>query len=181
MDEVAHECAHSKYFTKLDARFGYWAVILDSKSSLLTTFKTPYGSYHFLHVPFGLACSQDVFQKRMDQILEKCGIAGDITVHGCMEAEHDACLWKLVEVGQKYGLAFNPKKTQVQAPMVKFFGCLCDESGFHPDSEKVDAAHALPTPTNITELHEFLGRVTYLSPFIPGLSTLAAPLCELLK
>ena len=60
-DEVAHEFAHSKYFTKLNARHGYWAVILDSKSSLLTTFNSPYGQYHFLHLPFGLACSQDVF------------------------------------------------------------------------------------------------------------------------
>ena len=49
-----------------------------------------------------------------------------------------------------YGLVFNPKKTQVKAPLVKFFACLCDESGVHPDPEKVDAVHALPTPTNIT-------------------------------
>ena len=35
--------------------------------------------------------------------------------------------------------------------------------------------------TNITKLQEFLGLVMYLSPFIPGLSTLTAPLHELLK
>ena len=65
VDEVAHEFAHSKYFTKLDARYGYWAVILDSKSSLLTTFNTPYSPYCFLCLPFGLAYSQDIFQKRL--------------------------------------------------------------------------------------------------------------------
>ena len=70
VDEVAYEFAHSTYFTKLDGRHKYWAVVLDSKSSLLTTFHTPYGQYYFLHLPFGLACSQDVFQERMDQILE---------------------------------------------------------------------------------------------------------------
>ena len=75
----------------------------------------------------------------------------------------------------------HPKNTQVKVPMVKFFGCLYDESGVHPDPKKVDAVHALPTPTNITELQEFLGMVTYLSPFIPGLSTLTAPLCDLLR
>ena len=46
--------------------------------------------------PFGLVCSQDIFQKKMDQILEECqgciGITDDITVHGCTKAEHDACL-----------------------------------------------------------------------------------------
>ena len=185
MDEVAHDFAHSKDFTKLDARHGYWAVVLDPKSSLLTTFNTPYGQYCFLCLPFGLACSQGVFQKRMDQILEEfegyVGIADDITVHGSTEAELDAHLWKLMEVAQKYGLVFNPKKTQVKAPTVKFFGCLYDKSGVHPDPEKVEAVHALPTPFNITELQEFLGMVTYLSPFIPGLSILTVPLCELLN
>ena len=121
----------------------------------------------------------------MDQILKECegciGIAVDITVHGCMEAEHDAHLWKLMEVAWKYGLVFNPKKTHVKNPRVKFFGCLYGESGVHPDPEKADAVHDLPTPPNTTELQEFFGMVTYLSPFIPGLSTLTAPLCELLK
>ena len=43
------------------------------------------------------------------------------------------------------------------------------------------AVHPLPTSANITEFQEFLGMVTYLGPFIPGLSTLTAPLHELLK
>ena len=65
--------------------------------------------------------------------------------------------------------------------MLKFFGCLYDKSGVQPDPEKVDAVHALTTPTSVTELQEFLGMVMYLSPLIPGVSTLTAPLCELLK
>ena len=86
-----------------------------------------------------------------------------------------------MEVAQMYGLVFNPKKTQDKTPMVKFFEYLYDESEVHPEAEKVDDVHALPTPTNITELQEFLGMEMYLSPFIPGLSTLTAPLCEPLK
>ena len=69
----------------------------------------------------------------------------------------------------------------MKAQTVNFFGCLYDANGVHQDPGKVDAVHALPAPTNITELREFLGLVTYLSPFIPGLSTLTAPLQELLK
>ena len=69
----------------------------------------------------------------------------------------------------------------MKAQVVNFFGCLYNANGVHPDPGKVDAVHALPAPTNVTELQEFLGQVTYLSPFIPGLSTLTAPLWELLK
>ena len=96
MEEVAHEFAHSCFFTKLDARHAYWSIVLDQDSSLLTTFNSPFGRYHFLQLPFGLVYSQDIFQKKMDQILEECqgciGIADDITIHGHTEAEHDACL-----------------------------------------------------------------------------------------
>ena len=87
----------------------------------------------------------------------------------------------LMQIAHKYDLVFNPQKTHVKAQAINFFGCLYNANGVHLDPGKVDAVHALPAPTNVTELQEFLGLVTYLSPFIPGLSTLTAPLWELLK
>ena len=185
VEEVAHEFENLHYFTKLDACHGYWSIVLGEESSLLMTFNSPFGRYHFQHLPFSLVCSQDIFQKKMDQFLKECpwciGIADDITVHGHIEAEHDACLCNLMQVPCKYGVVFNPQKMYVKDPAVNFFGCLYDASGVHPDPEKVDAVYALPAPINVTELQEFLGMVTYLSPFICGLSTLTAPLQELLK
>ena len=90
VEEVAHEFANSCFFTKLDTCHGYWSIILDQDSSLLMTFNSPFRRYHFLQLPFGLICSEDIFQKKMDQILEECQgcirIADDITVHGCTEA-----------------------------------------------------------------------------------------------
>ena len=77
MEEVAHESVHSHYFTKLDAHHRYWLIILDQESSLLTTFNSPFGRYCFLLL--SLVCSQDIFQKKMDQILEECqGCMGSI-------------------------------------------------------------------------------------------------------
>ena len=73
------------------------------------------------------------------------------------------------------------KNTHMKTQAINFFGCLYNVNGVHPDLGKVDTIHALSAPTNITELQEFLGLVTYLSPFIPGLSTLTALLHELLK
>ena len=185
VEEFAHEFAHSYYCTRLDTCHGYWLIVLDQESSLCTTFNSPFRRYCFLHLPFGLVCSLDIFQKKMDQILEECqgciGITDDITVHGHTKVEHDAHLQNLMHVAHKFGLVFNPEKTHVKAPAVNFFGCLYDADGVHPDLDKVDAVHTLPVPTNVTKLQEFLGMVTYLSAFIPGLSTLTAPLFELLK
>ena len=48
VEEVAHEFAHSCFFTKLDAHHGYWSIILDQDSSMLTTFNSPFSRYRFL-------------------------------------------------------------------------------------------------------------------------------------
>ena len=161
VEEVALKFAHSCYFTKLDACHRYWSIILDQESSLLTICNNLFGRYHFLHLPFVLACSQDIFQKKMDQILEECqgciSITDDITVHGHTKAEHNAHLWNLMWVACKYGLVFNPQKTHVKAPALNFFGCLYDANGVHLDPDKVDVIHALSVPTNVTKLQEFLG------------------------
>ena len=125
VEEVAHEFAHSCFFTKLDARHGYWSIILDQDSSLLTTFNSPFGRYCFLWLPFGLVCSQDIFQKKDgSDPWKKCqgciGITDDITVHGHNEAEHDARLWDLMRIACKYDLVFNPQKTHVKAQAINF-------------------------------------------------------------
>ena len=147
VEEVAHKFPHSHFFTKLDAHHGYWSIVLDQDSSLLTTFNSPIGRYCFLQLPFGLVCPQDIFQKKMDQILEECqggiGITDDITIHGHTEAEHDARLRDLMRIAHKYDLVFNPQKTHVKAQAVNFFGCLYDANGVHPDPGKVNAIHGL--------------------------------------
>ena len=38
---------------------------------LLTTFNMHLGRYYFTHIPFGLRMSQDIFQMKMDQIVER--------------------------------------------------------------------------------------------------------------
>ena len=69
----------------------------------------------------------------------------------------------------------------MKAQAINFLACLYNVNGVHPGLGKVNTVHTLLAPTNITELQEFLWLVTYLSPFIPDLSTLTAPLHELLK
>ena len=137
VEEVTHEFAHSHFFTKFDAQHGYWSIILDQESSLLMTFNSPFRRYHFLQLPFGLICSQDIFQKKMDQILKECQgcirIGNDITIHSHTEAEHDAHLWNLMQIACKYNLVFNPQKTCMKAQAVNFFSCPCDANGVHPD------------------------------------------------
>ena len=86
VDEVLSELSEAAYFSVLDATSGYWSLKLEDKSSYLTTFNTPFGHYRYLRVPFGLNCSQDVFQRKIDETFEGMtgvtAIVDDILVFG---------------------------------------------------------------------------------------------------
>jgi len=71
---------------KLDANSGFWQILLDEESYLLTMFITLYGRYAFNKLLFGISSAPEVLQRRMSRILE--GLEGvvcqidDILVFG---------------------------------------------------------------------------------------------------
>ena len=159
LEEITHKFTGATHFSTLDAKNEYWSVTLDKESRLLTTFNSLFGRYCFLRMPFGLIMSQDVFQQKMDMILESCpgtlGIADDVAVFGRSEAEHDANLHNLMRVSREHGLVFNSKKCTIKTPQISFFGTIYDEKGVYPDPKKVEDIKMLPTPESATQLQEF--------------------------
>ena len=135
MEELAHKFSNAKYFSKLDARSGYWSIVLDDKSQLLTTFNTPFGRHCFKRLPFGLSISQDIFQAAMGDGLRDLpgvvSIADDIAVFGCTEQEHDNNLHTLMERAPQINLVFNPTKCHIKQTEIPFFGNVCTATGIN--------------------------------------------------
>ena len=150
VEEITHQLAGSKKFTKVDGTSSYLCIVLDYESSLLTTFNTPWGRYRFVRLPWGLSCAQDIFQRMMDQILEWCkgviGIADDVVIYGDDDEDHDQNLHNFMCRAQEHGLVFNGEKCEVKKDSVTFFGTVYDANGAHPDPKKVDAIHKMPPP-----------------------------------
>ena len=185
LDEIKHHLDGATVFSKLDARSGYWSVHLDEPSSFLTTFNSPFGRYRFLRLPFGLNSSQDVFQERMDQILESCpgtiSIADDIGVFGKTIEEHNRNLRTLMDKALRHELVFNESKCFINTPSLSFYGLLFDKEGVHPYPSRIRNIKAIQAPTTPKALQEFLGIATYMSPFTKNLAHHTTPLRELLK
>ena len=136
-------------------------------------------------MPFGLKMSQDVFQAKIDQTFEGCegiiGIADDIVIFGKSEQDHDHHLHGMLARCRNTGLKLNLDKCKIKQTKIKFYGVICGEKGVQPDPSKVSALKQMAPPTNKHEVQTFLGLATYMGPFISGLSTLTAPLRELVK
>ena len=56
-----------------------------------------------------------------------------------------------------------------------------DTEGIHPLPEKLEAIRDAPRPTCVTVIKAYLGILTYYSKFLPNMSTVLAPLYELLQ
>ena len=65
MDELLPDLAKARVFTKVDLASAFWRFVLDDKSTLLKTFATPHGRYHWPRLPFGICMSSEMFQKHL--------------------------------------------------------------------------------------------------------------------
>ena len=185
LDDILPELAQSKYFTVKDATSGFWHVPLDLRSSLLTTFNSPWSKYRWLRMPFGLKVSGDVFQERLDRVLRLVsgvlGIADDVVIHGDTENTHDGTVLVLCETARLNNLSLNSKEMQFKSTDCKFFGHRLTPEGIRVDPKKIEAIIQMDPPQNMANLQSFNGMVNYLKKFSPVLSELSEPLWRLCK
>ena len=79
VEEIAHQLAGAVVFMKADALKAFLQVHLTEESSKLLFINTHKGRYRFKRMPFRAKMSQDVFQMKMDLIMER--FPGVISIH----------------------------------------------------------------------------------------------------
>ena len=98
LEEINLKFTGSSIFSKVHTKAGYCSVNHDKPCQQLTTFQTPFRSLLLETTPLRLHISQDIFQARMDEILEDLpgvtGITDDMCLHGKDVQEHDDNLGK---------------------------------------------------------------------------------------
>ena len=174
VEEIAHQLAGAMVFSKADALKAFLQVHLTEESSKLLVINTHKGRYRFKRMPFGAKMSQDVFQMKMDLIMERCpgviSIHNDIVVYGVPKEDRDANLINLLNVAQIEGLVLNSKKLELKRPRVSFFGAEYSADGMHPCPKKIQGITEMTPPTDKQQLASFIGMVTYMGNFVPHLS-----------
>ena len=68
--ELFSEMTDARYFSKLDASNRYWQIKIDTESSKLLTFATPFGQFCFKHLPYGILSTSEIFQADISEIIE---------------------------------------------------------------------------------------------------------------
>ena len=191
IDDLLPLLANAKVFSVVDAKNGFWHVQLDSESSLLTTFSTPWGRFRWTRSPFGISPAPEEFQRRLECALE--GLDGvkrifdDILVFGVGEtqaealSDHNSKLKALFERCRTKGIKLNKGKLKLRCKEVNFVGHVICQDGLKPDPNKVQGIAEMPTPSSKQDVKRLLGMINYLQKFASNLSEMTASMRDLLK
>lgn len=117
MDHILQKVVGSSRISLLDGFLGYNQVLAHPNDQDKTAFTTPWGTFMYVKIPFGLMNVGATFQRAMDiAFADDIGhfiviYLDGITVFSKTDEEHLAHLRRVFEKCKRFGISLNPKKT----------------------------------------------------------------------
>ncbi|HVX00319.1 MAG TPA: reverse transcriptase domain-containing protein, partial [Candidatus Babeliaceae bacterium] len=187
VDELFDRLKGAQYFSKLDLRSGYHQVRIHPDDIHKTAFRTRYGHFEFLVLPFGLTNAPATFMHMMNSIfrphLDKFIIVflDDILIYSRTLKEHEQHVRQALDLLRRNRLVANEKKCSFFQESVTFLGHVVSGDGLSMEQDKVKAIQDWPAPINVSGVRSFLGLAGYYRKFVKNFSDIASPLSELLQ
>ncbi|KAL0333111.1 UNVERIFIED_CONTAM: RNA-directed DNA polymerase [Sesamum calycinum] len=165
-------------FSKIDLRSGYWQLRIVENDILKTAFRTRYGHYEFLVMPFALTNAPTAFMALMNhtfqEYLDKFVIVFiDDMVYSKNREEHEQHLRIILQILKEKELYAKLSKCEFWVNQVVFLGHVISGDGVMPGSSKVKAIMEGRVPKNATEFRSFLGLAGHYRRFVEGFSITA--------
>ena len=175
----------AKIFTKLDLRAGYNNVRIASGHEWKTAFRTRYGSFEYLVMPFGMTNSPATFQHFMNDIFRDMTddfvviYLDDILIFSADPAKHEQHVRLVLERLRHHNLHAKPEKCQFHTDTTEYLGFIVSPKGVAMDPAKTKVIGDWPTPRNLKEVQSFLGFANFYRRFIDAYSRIVRPLTNL--
>jgi hypothetical protein len=128
INDLFDQVGGAKIFSKLDLQSGYHQVRIKDKDISKTTFRTRYGHYDFIVIPFGLTNASTTFMYLMNNIfikyLDKFVVVfiDDIPVYSKIEEEHDEHLKMVLQTFNKHKLYTKFDKCDFYQKEIQYLG-----------------------------------------------------------
>jgi hypothetical protein len=172
----------AKSFTKLDIRGAYNLIRMAECKEWKTAFRTCYGLFESLVMPFGLTNAPATFQNYINDVwapyLDRfcTTYLDDTLIYSDDFEEHQQHVRLVLDAFAKAGLPLKPEKCEFHQQEVKYLGLITSTEGIKMDPEKIRAVQDWEPPSNLKDVHAFLGFANIYCHFVRNYSRIVQPL-----
>ena len=187
ISETLDRLGGANIFTKLDLKDAYHRIRIKQGDEWKTAFRTRYGHFEYMVMPFGLANAPATFQAYISQALVRlvdtiCVIyLDDILIYTTDRARHHDDVITVLERLRAYKLYANLKKCDFDCESVEFLGFTVNTKGVSMERSRVDTITQWPAPKSYHDLQVFLGFANFYRRFIQNYSAVIRPMTDMLK
>jgi hypothetical protein len=159
----------------LDGFSGYNQIMVHLDDKEKTAFTTPWGTFMYTKMPFGLMNVGATFQRAVDIAFNDKKdkfiliYLDDITVYSDSDEQHLGHLKRVFLKCRKFDISLNPKKSHFGMEEGKLLGHIILKEGIKIDPSRVEGIQKISTPHSKKEVKSFLGKANFLRRFIMNL------------
>lgn len=185
LQETLDRLAHAKIYTKLDVIAAFNKIRIKDGHEWMTAFRTRYGLFESLVMPFGLSNAPATFQKRINSVLRPyldvfcTAYIDDVLVYSNDVISHRKHVSLVVKALMEAGLQLDVAKCEFEVEEVKYLGLIVSKDGVKMDPAKVAAIVDWHKPGNLRDIQAFLGFANFYRRFIRNFSKIVVPLVQL--
>ena len=162
----------ARVFSKIDLRSGYHQLKVKAEDDEKTAFRTRYGHYEFLVMPFGVTNDPAAFMDLMNRVFKPYldefvnVFIDDILIYSKSKVENVKLLGLALQILRDRELYAKLSKCEFWLSSISFLGHVINEEDISVDPCKIEAIVYWPTPTNVSEVCSFLGLAGYYRKFV---------------
>ena len=164
----------NEFFSSIDLQSGYWQLTIREEDRHKTSFTWRGQTYQFVRLPFGYTAAGNAFSRAVWEALLSVNFdqqhvksyIDDICILGKEIDSFVANHVKVFEALKKFNLRLKARKCHFLKEEIPFLGRLISAQGMRPIPEYVEGIMNIRAPTNIKELKQAQGRLTWINGFI---------------
>lgn len=172
----------AKYFSILDLNSAYHQIPLHTDSQRYSCFTTPFGSYSYTRLPFGLSVGGQTLSRILNKIFQEVTwdflflYLDDLLIYSNSFDEHMTHLSFVLAKLREAGFTVNPSKVSICAKEISYLGYLISEAGIRVNPDRIRPILDFPIPVNVRQVRRFLGMCGFYAKFVPHMSQITEPL-----
>jgi hypothetical protein len=185
MKIILQQVAGSQMMSILDSFSGYNQIRVKRVDKYKTTFITPWGTFAYERMPFGLSNVGSTFKIAMqiafDDLIRKIIqiYLDDLTVYSKNRSDCVGHLKRVLMRCRKFDISLNPSKSIFG--ITKILGHIVSDLGISIDPERIASILNLPPPTSKKEVQTFMAVINFDCRFVPNFAVMVKTIHNLLK